>query len=171
MTEKMFEIGKIINTHGIRGEVKVFRITHFEERFSVGNTVYVVKEEDKPLQLTIDGHRVHKGYDLLHFEGYNRIEDVETFKNAYLKITEEQLTELEEGSYYYYEIIGCSVYTNKGKKVGDVKEILSPGANDVWVVIDDVGNETLIPFITDVVTDVDVKSKKIIIHPMEGLLD
>ncbi len=171
MEEKMFSIGKIINTHGIHGEVRVFRITDFSERFEVGNTVYLVRKSESPRELIIDGHRTHKGYDLIHFEGLNHIRDVESFKGAYLKITEDQLTELEDGSYYYYEIIGCAMYTDEGKKIGRVTEILSPGANDVWIVRADSGEEHLIPYITDVVKHIDVNSKKIIIHPMEGLLD
>lgn len=171
MAKKMFNVGKIVNTHGIRGEVKVLRISDFEERFTEGETLYAVKENEQPLPLTIDGHRIHKNYDLLHFKGYDNINDVEHFKWAYLKITEEQLTDLAEEEYYYYEIIGCAVYTSAGEHLGVIKEILSPGANDVWVVKQEKGKDILIPYIKDVVIQVDVPARKVVIEPMEGLLD
>ncbi|MEN1966898.1 ribosome maturation factor RimM [Lentibacillus sp. N15] len=169
--EKMYTVGKIVNTHGLLGEVKVKRITDFAERFEIGETLYVVIEKERPLPLVIDGHRIHKGFDLIHFENYDNINDVERFKGAYLKISEEQLTGLEENEYYYHEIIGCDVYTNNEEKLGTIKEILAPGANDVWVVKQANGKELLIPYIADVVKTVDVQAKKVVIEPMEGLLD
>lgn len=171
MVGKMFNIGKIVNTHGIRGEVKVLRISDFAERFAIGEQVYVIKDEQTPVQLTIDAFRTHKGFDLLHFTGYDHINDVEYFKGSYLKIGEHQLTELEEDEYYYHEIIGCEVVTGDDEKIGEIKEILSPGANDVWVVSQPNGKDVFIPYIKEVVTDVDIEAKKVVIEPMEGLLD
>ncbi|UJL47916.1 ribosome maturation factor RimM [Virgibacillus sp. NKC19-16] len=171
MTENMFNIGKIINTHGTRGEVKVMRITDFEERFAVGETVYAVKEDEKLIELVIAAHRIHKGFDLIIFEGFDNINDVEHLKGAQLKITEDQLTDLDEGEFYYHEIIGCDIYTDSGEKLGKIKEILSPGANDVWVVKQPKGKDILIPYISEVVTEIDIDAKKVVIEPMEGLLD
>ncbi|MBP2256175.1 ribosome maturation factor RimM [Virgibacillus alimentarius] len=167
----MFSVGKIINTHGIQGEVKVKRISDFDERFNVGETLYAVEENENPIPLVIDGHRNHKGFELMHFKGYDSINDVAPFKGMYLKITEKQLTELEEGEYYYHEIIGNTVFTDTGEKIGEISEILSPGANDVWVVKQEIGKDILIPYIDDVVIEVDVPAKKVIIKPMEGLFD
>lgn len=164
MKEKMFNVGKIVNTHGIRGEVKVVRISDFEERFNPGETVFIVKETGEKVKLVIDQHRFHKGFDLLHFKGYDNINDVESFKGTYLKIDESQLTELEENEFYYHEIIGCEVVTTKGEQVGVVKEILSPGANDVWVVKRNQGKDILIPYIEDVVKHVDINEKKLLLN-------
>lgn len=171
MMEKMFNVGKVVNTHGIRGEVKVLRISDFEERFTVGEQLYLVKENEQPIQLIIDGHRINKGFDLIHFKGYDNINDVEHYKGSYLKIMESQLTDLAENEFYYYEIIGCEVYTNNAEKLGEISEVLSPGANDVWVVKRPKGKDLLIPYIKDVVMDVDIAAKKVVIEPMEGLLD
>src|SRR5690625_337730 len=171
MNNRMFNIGKIVNTHGIHGEVKVVRITDFEERFEPGNTVYAAGKSDPLIQLTIESHRHHKGFDLLRFQNYNTINDIEHLKGLNLKIEESQLTELEENEYYYHEIIGCEVYTVNDEKIGFVKEILSPGANDVWVVKQPQGKDVLIPFIEEIVKEIHIKTQKIIIEPMEGLLD
>jgi 16S rRNA processing protein RimM len=171
--ERWFNVGKIVNTHGIRGEVRVISRTDFpEQRYKKGNTLYIFTEQsEKPIAVTVKSHRVHKSFDLLSFEGYDNINLVEKFKGAMLKVPESQLGELNEGEYYFHEIIGCTVVTEKGEVVGTVKEILTPGANDVWVVKRNDGKEVLIPYIEDVVKAVDVDKKTITIRPMEGLLE
>ncbi|WP_188454413.1 ribosome maturation factor RimM [Virgibacillus oceani] len=171
MTEKMFNVGKIVNTHGIRGEVKVHRISDFDERFEIGETLYLVKDNEHPIQLEIKSHRIHKGFDLISFKGLDNINDVEQYKGSKLKISENQLTDLDEDEYYYHEIIGCDVFTANGDNLGTIKEILSPGANDVWVVKQPQGKDLLIPYIRDVVKEIVVDEKKVVIDPMEGLLD
>ncbi len=75
-----------------------------------------------------------KIFDLLSFEDYDNINDVEQWKNGLLKVSEDNWAELSEGEYYFYEIIGCNVFTEEGEELGVVTEILTPGANDVWVV-------------------------------------
>ncbi|RAK23347.1 16S rRNA processing protein RimM [Anoxybacillus vitaminiphilus] len=171
--ERWFNVGKIVNTHGIRGEVRVISKTDFaDERYKTGNTLYIFMDNaSDPVEVKVKSHRVHKSFDLLSFEGYDNINLVEKFKGAMIKIPESQLGELEEGEYYFHEIIGCTVVTEQGETVGTVKEILTPGANDVWVVKGKGGKEILIPYISDVVKHVDVKEKLITIHPMEGLLE
>ena len=172
MTQKLFNVGKIINTHGLKGEVKVLRITDFDDRFQVGNVLYILSKDEKdPIKVTIKKHRIHKGYDLLTFNEFKDINEIEKYKNMYLTIEDEQLPPLDTNEYYYYEIIGCHVYLPNGDILGTVKEILSPGANDVWVV--DCGNkkDVLIPYIDDVVTEVNLSKKMICIEPMDGLLE
>ncbi len=170
--EKWFNVGKIVNTHGIKGEVRVISKTDFaDERYKPGNKLFLFRKNDtEPLELTVASHRQHKNFDLLTFEGYTNVNQVEPFKEGILKIPESFLTELDEGEYYFHEIIGCSVFTTEGEEIGAIREILTPGANDVWVVKGKNGKEILIPYIDDVVKEVDVKNKKILIHPMEGLL-
>lgn len=168
---EMFLIGKIVNTHGTTGEVKVKQISDFDERFTPGAIVYVIDQNDALTQLTIESARRHKNHLLLRFENYRSLQSAEPFKGLSLMIKREQLTELKEHEYYYYEIIGCLVTTTDGVEIGVVDSILSPGANDVWVVKNKQGKEYLIPYIADVVKEVDVSEKKIIIEVMEGLLD
>lgn len=170
--EKWFNVGKIVNTHGIRGEVRVISKTDFpEERYKVGNTLYLfLPKANTPIELTVKSHRSHKNFDLLTFEGLENINEVEKFRDGILKVPESQLGNLDEGEFYYHEIIGCLVATTKGEEIGKVSEILSPGANDVWVIKGKGGKEILIPYIEDVVKKVDTKEKIILIEPMEGLL-
>lgn len=170
--EKWFNVGKIVNTQGIKGEVRVISKTDFpEERYKKGNVLFLfLPKSETPVQLTIKSHRKHKNFDLLLFEGYDNINEVEKFRDGILKVPESQLGELEEGEFYFHEIIGCLVFTKHGEEVGKVVEILTPGANDVWVVKGKKGKEILIPYIDDVVKKVDLTEKIILIDPMEGLL-
>ncbi|OLS42083.1 ribosome maturation factor RimM [Bacillus sp. MRMR6] len=169
---KWFNVGKIVNTHGIRGEVRVISKTDFpEERYKEGNVLHLfLPKSTTPIELTVKSHRPHKNFNLLTFEGYENINEVEKFRDGILKITESQQSELEEDEFYYHEIIGCLVVTTSGEEIGKVTEILSPGANDVWVVKGEDGKEVYIPYIKDVVKKVDVKEKVVLIEPMEGLL-
>lgn len=167
-----YNVGKLVNTHGIRGEVRVVSRTDFpEERYQVGNKLYLfMDKQTTPIELIVKSHRQHKSFDLLTFEGYDNMNQVEPFKGGILKITEEQLTPLDEGEYYYHEIIGCDVYSMDDVKLGTIKEVLSPGANDVWVMKDEKGKEVLIPYIEPVVKKIDVTQKKVWIELLEGLL-
>lgn len=172
MDSKLYNVGKIVNTHGIKGEVKIIRITDFDDRFDAGNKLYFLgKNEKKPVVLTVVSHRMHKKFDLVQFESYNTIEAAEKLKEGTLMIREEQRGSLDEGDFYYHEIIGCTVYTNENEELGEIKEILAPGANDVWVVTRPNQKDLLIPYIPDVVKEVDIEQKKVIIEVMEGLLD
>ncbi|MEH7400660.1 ribosome maturation factor RimM [Gottfriedia acidiceleris] len=170
--KKYLNVGKIVNTHGVRGEVRVISRTDFpEKRYVKGNTLYFFKEnESTPIELIVTSHRVHKNFDLLTFEGYESLNSVEPLKNGILKITEDQLHELDKNEYYYHEIIGCVVETIDGEGIGKIKEILSPGANDVWVIQRKGQKDALIPYIEQIVKEIDVANKKVKIELMEGLL-
>lgn len=169
--EKWFNVGKIVNTHGVKGEVRVLSQTDFpEERYQVGSQLTVFLNGKPPQPLTVKSHRKHKNFDLLLFEEYDDLTAVEPLKDGILKVAESQLSPLPSDEYYLYEIIGCTVYTTDGEEIGTVTEILTPGANDVWVVEDKRGKDILIPYIEPVVKQVQVKEKTILIDPLEGLL-
>ncbi len=167
-----YKVGKIVNTQGLRGEVRVISTTDFaEERYKKGTELAIFKDGEFLIFVTVASHRRHKNFDLLTFEGMNRIEDVEKYKECLLKVAEEQLTELEDDEFYYHEIIGLEIVTDEGEVLGKVAEILSPGSNDVWVVKQKGKKELLIPFIEPVVYKVDKEEKKAYIHLLEGLID
>ncbi|CAM4170947.1 ribosome maturation factor RimM [Listeria booriae] len=171
--EQMFNVGKIVNTHGLMGEVRVISQTDFaDERFVPGNELFLfAKNSKKPEKLVIKTHRKHKNFDLLTFEGIVGINNVERMKEGMLKVPESQLGDLEENEFYFHEIIGCEVYTEEGELLGTISEILTPGANDVWVVQQKGEKDKLVPYIADVVTSVNIGDKKITISVMEGLFD
>lgn len=173
MTKRWFNVGKIVNTHGIKGEVRVISKTDFaEERYKPGNTLYLFMDgRNEPVEVTVNTHRLHKQFHLLQFKERQNLNEVEELKNAIIKVPEEELGELNEGEFYFYEIIGCEVFTEEGELIGKVKEILTPGANDVWVIGRKGKKDALIPYIESVVKHIDVREKKIEIELMEGLID
>ncbi|MEC3638492.1 ribosome maturation factor RimM [Bacillus halotolerans] len=173
MTKRWFNVGKIVNTHGIKGEVRVISKTDFaEERYKPGNTLYLFMDgRQEPIEVTVNTYRLHKQFHLLQFKERQSLNEVEELKNAVIKVPEEDLGELNEGEFYFHEIIGCEVFTEEGELIGKVKEILTPGANDVWVIERKGKKDALIPYIESVVKQIDVSEKKIEIQLMEGLID
>jgi len=173
LSERLFTVGKIVNTHGIRGELKIVSQTDFpENRFKKGSTLVIYHpDRGDTVTITVEGARQHKGMYIVKFAGYNNINDVEKFKGMLLKVREQDLSELDEGEYYYHQIIGCRVITDEGEPLGTVSEILSPGANDVWIVERAEGKPVLLPVIDDVILNIDIENRQITVHLMEGLLD
>jgi 16S rRNA processing protein RimM len=170
---KYYNVGKIVNTHGIRGEIRVISSSDFaSERYIPGNTLFFFKDEQsKPIPLKITGHRTHKNFDLLTFENHPNINDVEPYKGGLLKVKESDRKELDTNEYYYDQIIGCEVVTDEGQILGKIREILATGANDVWIIQRyEKGKDILIPYIEDVVKEIDVQQKKIVIHLLDGLI-
>lgn len=164
-----YNVGKIVNTHGIRGDVRVMPTTDFvAERFAKGQDLYL-QQAGEPLKLTVELARQHKGFILVKFVGYDNINDVQTFRDHELMVSGKDQQPLEDGQYYYHQIIGLSVKTVDGEELGTIKEILSPGANDVWVVQRDGKKDLLLPVIDDVVKDVDLDAGEVTVELMEGL--
>lgn len=168
-----YTVGTIVNTHGIKGEVRVVATTDFpESRFAVGSTLYAFqKGQTQPVQLTVATMRKHKNFYLLGFTGKPSINDVEIYKQSTLKVTDNELetSDLQPGEYYYHQIVGLTVVTVDGEKLGEIKEILSPGANDVWVVARPGKDDLLLPKIDDVVKKVDLDAGQVTVELMEGL--
>ncbi|OFU78364.1 ribosome maturation factor RimM [Staphylococcus sp. HMSC10C03] len=163
------EVGKIVNTHGIKGEVRVKSNSDFTDtRFQPGE-VLTLNHKGEEIALTVASYRMHKGFHMLTFEGINNINDVEHFKGDILtQERDHEAIELDEHEFYYSDIIGCTVFDGE-TPIGRVKEIFETGANDIWVVQGD--KEYLIPYIADVVQEVDVSGRRIQITPLEGMFD
>ncbi|MBB6019319.1 16S rRNA processing protein RimM [Paenibacillus sp. JGP012] len=168
---EFMNVGKIVNTHGIRGELKIMPLTDFPEvRFAKNAELFLFTSDDRPVPVTVESARLHKNMYIVRLKEYGNINEVEKFKGGMAKVSKENLADLEEGEYYFHQIVGCAVITEEGETLGTITEILTPGANDVWVVKTPAGKEVLIPVIDDVVLDVDVEQKRVKIHLMEGLL-
>lgn len=169
---KYFDVGKIVNTQGLKGEVRVISVTDFEEeRYRAGSVLTLFQDGKDPIDLVVKSHRKHKNFDLLTFEGLNRIEDVEIFKGGMLKVSEDLLTELSDNEFYFHEIIGLDVATEEQEVLGTIKEILPLGSNDVWVVKRKGKKDLLIPYIADVVKTVDLEAGKVTVTLLEGMLE
>ncbi|MBP1048248.1 ribosome maturation factor RimM [Enterococcus sp. BWM-S5] len=165
-------VGKIVNTQGIKGEVRVISQTDFPElRYKKGSVLTLFQDGKKPIQLVIKSHRKHKNFDIVSFEEHPNINDVEKYRDGILKIEKDNVGELDDNEFYYHEIIGLTVLDEEGIELGKIKEILSPGANDVWVVQRIKKRDLLLPYIESVVKKVDVANGQVIVEIPEGLID
>lgn len=174
MSERhLLNVGKIVNTHGVRGEIKVWPQTDFPDvRFRPGARLLLVNPEadGEPEIVEVVSAREQKNMFIVKLKGWNDINAIEKYKGWELKVEAENRVPLDEGEYYLSDIVGCAVVTEEGEELGFVKEILSPGANDVWVVKRPKGADLLLPFIDEVVKEVDVAGRKVKVQLMEGLL-
>lgn len=168
--EDMLRVGVIANTHGIKGEVKVYPTTDDMERFKqLKQVVLDTGKEHKTLEIV--NVRYFKQMVILKFKGIDNINDIEKYKGKDLLVTRDQAVPLEEDEYFIFDIIGADVITTQEEKIGVIKEVLQTGANDVYVVETVEEKEILLPVIPDCVKNIDPENKKVIVEIMEGLID
>ena len=160
--DKFYLVGQIVNTFGIKGEVKVLSDTSFE-RFKKGNTLYVYKDNNY-IPITIDSSRVHQGFDLITFNGIKNINDVLEYKGLKIYSTHEE--KLEEGHYYYEELIGLDALVD-GKVIGKVSDIRELPKGILLEL--KIGDKTkLVPYEDEFIGE--ITESTIEIFPIEGLL-
>lgn len=163
------KVGRIINTHGIRGELKVFPLTDNLDRFDDLKIVYIGNNKEK---VEIEQVKYHKGLAIIKLKEFDNINQVLKFKDDFLYIDVEDKVELPEDHYFIFDIVDCNVYDTKGRKIGVVTDVLQYTSNDVYVVKDmEKNKEYLIPAVKEFVVDIDVENKKIIIDPIEGMIE
>lgn len=168
MTE-YFEIGQIVNTFGIKGMVKVKPFTENIEQFEELQKIYI-KNKDGKKEYKIQEVKYHKQMILIKFEGIENPEDADLLRGSYLLINRKDAKPLEEGIYYIVDLLGLEVYTDEGVLLGKVDDIFNTGSNDIYVVKDELGKQVLLPGIDDVIKQVDLENKKIIVHIIPGLM-
>lgn len=166
----MLEVGKIINTHGLKGEVKIATWTDSPDVFEDIEYV-IIKSKKGDMTLNVAGVKYQKNNIIVKFRELERIEDAEPLKNSVLYVPREILGELPEGVYYIADLIGLEVFDDEGHKIGVIADVFSTGANDVYDIKREGQKNLLLPVIDDVVLDVDIEGGKVTVHIMEGLLD
>ena len=158
-------VGRIINTHGIKGELKIINESNFD-RFKKGNVLYILKD-DKYEEIKVSSVRYHQNFVLITINDLNNINDV--LKYVGCNIYTDKHEELEEGHYYFDDLIGCTVFDEDSNKIGQVLDIMENPTQDVLEV--DTGKKiAFIPFVEEFIKDVDIENKKIIVHLIEGLI-
>ena len=168
--EELFRVGVISNTHGIRGEVKVYPTTDNVRRFDVLKEV-ILDTGKEQLILHVTSVKYFKNMVILKFKEFDNINDIIPYKGMDLLVTRENAIPLEEGEYYIADIIGSKVITDEDKILGTLTDVLQTGANDVYVVKTKDGKEVLLPSIEECILDRDIENKIVKVHIMKGLLD
>jgi len=170
MPEKI-AVAKVINTHGIKGEVKAVPLSDFKDRYQQLKEVYV-REKNGYCTLNLENVRWHMDNLILKFKEISSINEAEPLKGSYLFINRSDAVGLPEDTYYIFEIVGLEVYdAEDNAKLGIVTEVLQTGANDVYVIKGSSGREFLIPALKEVVVEVDLEKNRMLVKLPEGLLD
>lgn len=167
--EDVLEIGQIVNTRGLRGEVKLNSFSEDKHRFEKLSKILVKNKKDFT-EYEIEKVSYSKTQVILKLKGIDHIDYAEKLRNLYVYARKQDLGELPEGVFYIADLIGLDVFTESGELLGKVDDILkSEKANDVYVVRSNLGILKYLPAIPDVLKDIDVKNKKIIVNLPKGL--
>ena len=165
MKKEYLEAGKIVNTHGIKGEVKIMPYTDFPELLCEFDRLFLDKKE-----IFIERSRVAKNMVIAKIEGIDTPEQAEKLRNKILYMHHDDL-ELDDDTYFIQDLIGIEVKdVDTGFVYGKITDVMQTSANDVYVIR---GNdkEYLVPAIADVVISTDIENNLLTIRPLEGLFE
>ena len=163
----MILVAKIVNTHGVRGEVKAIHYTDGEVFFKKVKTLY--KKDGTPLK--INGWRFQKGSVLLKIDTIDTMNDAERLKMTELYAKKEDLPKLPNGEYYFFELIGLKGILPDGEQFGTVTDVIENNASNLLEFTRDNSTKVLVPNIPVFVNEVDIHKGEIHITPIKGLID
>lgn len=165
MDEPAIVVGQVTKAHGVRGEVVVRNRSDNPGRWSEGAVVFT----PEGTQLTVAAVRPHGDRLLVTFAQVHGRDEAESLRGAELTIPVSWLPELPEGEWWPHDLEGCSVTTEAGTALGILREVEFNPANDLWVVVDGDGQETLVPALRSILLDVDVSAKRIVVRDVPGI--
>ena len=168
--EKYFRVGVIANTHGIRGEVKVYPTTDDINRFKKLKKC-ILDTGKEYIDLNVESVKFFKNMVILKFKEYNNINDIECYKGKDILVSRDNAVKLEKGEYDIADILGAKVILEDGSEFGVLEDVMQTGANDVYVVKTLDNKEVLLPKIDECVKKLDIENKIVTVHIMKGLLD
>ena len=168
--EDLLQVGVITQTHGIKGEVKVFPTTDDVRRFKKLKETILDTGKEK-ITLEIESVKFFKQFVILKFKGIDNINDVEKYRQKNLYVTRANAVRLRRDEYFIADLIDIEVYEENDKLLGVLKNVIETGANDVYEIEMTDGREVLIPAIKECVLSVDVEDRKMVVHLLDGLLD
>lgn len=168
--QEMAVVGRVARPHGNRGHVIIDPETDFpEERFKPGSVLYW-KRGDRIDALTIAAVRFQRGRPIVGFEGISSMDAAEALGTTEFRVPVDTLQSLPVGTFYQHDLIGCSVATPDGRAIGRVSAVEGRGTESRLVVAG-AGEEILIPLAQEICVEVDVTSRKIVVQPIDGLLE
>lgn len=166
---KNIEIGQIVNTFGIKGFIKANPWVNDITRFDKLKKVYIkIRKELKELE--IEEVKYHKNQVLIKFKGIETVEQANLLRSAIIEIDRKDAIPLEEGQYFIADLLESKVISDEGEDLGILDDIYNTGSNDIYVVKNELGKTLLLPGIPEVIKQVDVENKKIIVHLLKGLV-
>ncbi len=164
----MIYVLKIVNTHGVRGEVKALHFTDGESFFEAVDTLYT---KDGKGRFTIEGWRFHKGSVLLSFKEVKDMNAAEALKGTELYAREEDLPPLPDGHYYYFQLVGLEAVLPDGEPIGKVISVSEGPGGELLEIKRPGGKTCLIPKCDAFVKDISIENGRLTVTPIEGLID
>jgi len=168
MEKNLFPIGRVVKPHGIKGKVKVEYFGENLSRLSLYREIFIKDDKDKPEAYEVLETIPQPPRLILRLKGIERIEEAETLIGKEILIERKSLLKLEEGEYYWVDLLGMEVETEGGKRIGKIRKIFPTGANDVYVVEGE-RREILLPATDEVIRSIDLKRGVMKVARMEGL--
>ena len=162
-------IGKIVGVHGIKGTNKFKSYAETLSVFYPGQSLLICDSRNRETRVELNWVKSHTRTPLISLKGVTDREGAEALIGAELFIPETELPQLDEDTYYWFELIGMAVYTGEGDYLGRITSIFPTGSNDVYVVKDD-NQEVLIPALASVVLDINLELKRMRVDLPEGLV-
>ncbi len=170
INQDYLEVGIVINTFGVKGEVKVMPLTDTPDQLTELKVVYLAKPGGAVKEFEVRKIRTHKKWVILRLKGIDDRDTAGSLKDYNLYVQKEALGELAEDTYYEKDLHGVEVYNTKDEFLGVISDILKTPANDVYEIRAEGGGEILIPAIKDVIKNIDLAANKMIIDPLQGLI-
>ena len=165
------KIGKIVNAVALRGEVKVYHYSDYKERFEELEEI-LVERKGKYTAYEIENVRYQKNTAILKLKGVDDRNAAEALKESDIYITEDDLRELPEDTFYVKDLIGCRVLNEEnGAEIGVIKDVLQNSAQDIYQITLKNGKEALIPVVGEFVREVSIEEKYVKIHLIPGFID
>ena len=167
----LISFGKISKVHGLAGEVKFLPHSRQLDNISTLERIFIYKKPGgPPTELTITKSRIHRNSAIIRIKGIDSIEDAEKLAGTVVYVESDDLNELDDGEYYWFDLIGLETYTDDGQFIGIVESLIDRSMQSLLVVKNE-DKEHLIPLIEPIVKEIDLENSKIIITPIEGLLE
>jgi 16S rRNA processing protein RimM len=170
-SEELIIVARTVKTRGLKGELVADLLTDFPERFERISLLWGVGPSGEHKKLNLENHWFQNDRVVLKFSGYDDIDSAKTLVGYELGLPESERVQLSAGEFYDWELEGCSVATEYGSAIGNVREVMRTGGVELLVVEDDNRREHLIPMAQSIVVEIDLSRRKILIDPPDGLLD
>lgn len=168
----LVRVGIIVKPHGIRGELNVKPLTDFPIRFHDLSQIFMIPKNDgESVSAKIESARIHKNIVLLKLDICNTIQEAQAAIGFEICITREECIKLPPDFYYIFDLVGLQVLCSKGKLLGIIVDALTLPAQDLLIVKKENGKKVMIPFVSEIVSEISIDKKCIVVQDFPGLFD
>ena len=169
--QELIIVARAVRTRGLKGELVAELLTDFPERFENVTELLGVSPHGQRQRLELEDYWFQNDRIILKFKDYDNIESASTLVGFNIGVPESERIELASGQFYEWQLEGCWVENTHGESIGKIRGVMRTGGVELLVVDNGAQHEHLIPMVGDIVVNIDIPGKKILIDPPEGLLE